>query len=325
MLLLSFIIPLYNCGQWIEHCLESIYAVDIEENKYEVIVIDDGSKDNGPQIVEEYQSKHNNLIFIRQQNSGASAARNRGLDVARGMWIWFVDADDAIISNVLKDGSDIRKAMENVDTEMIVFNYRKYYAENHIDSISVVSDQKVMDGCDNLRHGNLYLWNRLFRRAVLKNVRFVEGTKNIEDFYFDICAILPMTKVVCLPIAGYSYNQQNMVSTSRNSSKENLKKLSDDTQTIYNHMLEDLKSLSGRQRDVFLNLLWESVAGYLFSLFTFYDSGDVKSGIAFLRQKNLYPANKSANKKANLFLLLANHEQLLLITQKISRFLGIKK
>lgn len=317
MLQLSFIIPLYNCGQWIVHCLDSIYAIGMDEKDYEVIVIDDGSKDDGPQIVKEYQNKHNNLISIRQHNSGASLARNRGLNIAKGKWIWFVDADDAILPNVLDDGSILKNELYS-DAEMIVFNYQKVYSD-HIDRIEDIHEVQGFDGCEALQHSNLYLWNRLFRKSTLKDVRFVEGTKNIEDFYFDICAILPLRRVVCLPVTGYGYNQQNMSSTSRNATKENLKKLSDDTQTIYLHLLNDIKHLEGRQRDVAAGLLNGSVIGYLYSLFTRYDGKSLRDGIEFLRSNGLYPAKRTRNRKANIFRWLANKEWLLLLVQRVMR------
>lgn len=315
MINLSFIIPLYNCQEWIGQCLDSIFKILIGEDNFEVIVVDDGSRDNGANIVEQYREKHDNIVLIKQKNSGTSAARNRGLDAARGEWIWFVDADDAILPDVLADGSELRRQMDG-EAEMIVFNYQKVYSD-HIDRIEDIHEEQSVDGCEALQHGSLYLWNRLFRKSTIKNVRFLEGTKNIEDFYFDICVILPLRRVVCLPVTGYGYNQQNMSSTSRNATKENLKKLSDDTQTIYLHLLNDIKHLDGKQRDVAVGLLNNSVVGYLYSLFTRYDGKSLRDGIEFLRSNGLYPARRMENRKANVFRWLANKEWLLLLAQRM--------
>lgn len=315
MLLLSFIIPLYNCREWIGQCIDYIFRIQLGQNCYEVIVVDDGSQDDGAQIVEQYKERHENIVLIRQENHGASAARNRGLEAAKGEWIWFVDADDTVLPDVLNEDSLLRKEMGS-DAGMIVFNYQKQFAD-YADNIDNFHDVKTTDGCSLLLRGELYLWNRLFRRSTLAGVRFVEGTKNIEDFYFDICAMLPLKHVVCLPVTGYSYNQQNMSSTSRNATKENLQKLSDDTQTIYRHLLEDIKHLQGRQRDVVVSMLRISVAGYLYSLFTRYDNQSLRKGISFLRANGLYPAKRTMNRKANLFLLLANHETLFLLLHRI--------
>lgn len=317
MLLLSFIIPLYNCREWIAQCFDSIFKIQLEHGSFEVIVVDDGSRDGGVQIVEQYKQKHENIVLIRQENGGASAARNRGMEAAKGRWIWFVDADDTILPDILAKESVLRNKMEG-NADMIVFNYQKQFAD-HVERINNFREEKVVDGSCLLVRGELYLWNRLFRRSTLEGVRFVEGTKNIEDFYFDICAMLPLKHVVCLPVMGYSYNQQNMSSTSRNATKENLQKLSDDTQTIYKHLLNDIKHLQGHQRDVVTSMLRVSVAGYLYSLFTRYDSRDLRKGIAFLRANSLYPAKRTTNRKANLFLLLANHERLLILAQRLQR------
>lgn len=320
MLELSFIIPLYNCELWISQCLDSIFAIAFDDNLYEVIVIDDGSTDNSLKIVYSYSNKHKNLQILKQHNCGASTARNRGLEVAKGKWIWFVDADDTIITESLNDESDLRLSMNYETSEMIVFNYQKQYC-NHIVEIKDIISVSTLSGCEYLLQGKLYLWNRLFRYSLLKNIRFVEGTKNIEDFYFDICAILPLHHIACLPIIGYCYNQQNLSSTSRNNSKDNLRKLSEDTQTIYTHLLEDITHLQGRQKKTAVKLLNESAVGYIYSLFTRYDSKSLHNGITFLREHGLYPAKHTTNRKENLFLIVANHEWLLAIMQQILKIL----
>ena len=94
---LSFIIPLYNCGKFISQCLDSILSSKLPCSQYEVIIINDGSVDDGPQICLDYVKKHSNIFFLSQKNRGASTARNVGLDMAQGEYIWFVDGDDMIV------------------------------------------------------------------------------------------------------------------------------------------------------------------------------------------------------------------------------------
>lgn len=317
---ISFIIPLYNCERWIGQCLDSILSIEINEDNYEVIIIDDGSKDRGIQIVKGYQEKHSNIKLIRQENKGASSARNKGLEHAKGEWIWFVDADDAIITECLNRGSAIRKAMETPLSQMIVFNYKIDFGTHSDDEITFTEPRNV-EGCTYLMTGKLYLWNRLFRRKLIKDISFIEGTKNIEDFYFDICSIINLEHVVCLPVCGYLYNQQNNQSTSRNLSVNNLKKLSEDTQTIYAYLLSDLKKLNGRKAKVVSELLYFSVAGYLYSLLKFYNKQGLYNGIEYLRKVNLYPAHYTKNRKANIFLFFANNEKVLEIGNSICHFL----
>lgn len=91
---LSFIIPLYNAELYIAKCLDSILNSDINRSVYEIIIIDDGSKDNGLYIAYEYERKFDNIRVFAQQNQGQSVARNYGIKEAEGEYIWCIDSDD---------------------------------------------------------------------------------------------------------------------------------------------------------------------------------------------------------------------------------------
>ena len=95
---LSIIVPVYNVQEYLSECLESLVALDID--KYEIIVIDDGSTDNSKEVMEFYEKKYSNLINIYfQKNSGLSATRNRGINLAKGDYVVFIDSDDYIFKN----------------------------------------------------------------------------------------------------------------------------------------------------------------------------------------------------------------------------------
>ena len=93
---LSIVIPIYNDEKHLEECLESLINQEVSFDKYEIICIDDGSTDNSNLILEKYNKQIDNLTVFHQNNSGVSVARNRGLELAKGTYIWFVDADDFI-------------------------------------------------------------------------------------------------------------------------------------------------------------------------------------------------------------------------------------
>ena len=97
---LSIIIPMYNCEKYIADCLDSILESDLPKEDYEVIIINDGSKDHCPQIAQDYVSKYGHFTFLTQENQGQSVARNYGLEIAKGEYVWFVDADDKVDSKV---------------------------------------------------------------------------------------------------------------------------------------------------------------------------------------------------------------------------------
>ena len=95
--IVSFIIPAYNAADTIVRCLDSIYALSFKQEEFEVIVIDDCSTDETVSIIEDWRLKKDNLTLLKQsENHRQGAARNRGVFLAKGDYILFVDADDAV-------------------------------------------------------------------------------------------------------------------------------------------------------------------------------------------------------------------------------------
>lgn len=93
---LSIIIPMYNAEKYIVNCLDSILKSDLPNGEYEVIIVNDGSKDKSPEIAQGYVSKHNNFIYLTQENQGQSVARNNGIEKAHGEYLWCIDSDDMV-------------------------------------------------------------------------------------------------------------------------------------------------------------------------------------------------------------------------------------
>jgi glycosyltransferase involved in cell wall biosynthesis len=126
-MLVSFIIPAYNAANTIVRCLESIYRLSLKPEEFEVIVVDDCSTDNTVDVIESYRQqveggkcKVQSLTLLRQpENHRQGAARNRGVKVAKGVYICFVDADDAVTEGVVKA---IRSA-EDSNTDMTAYHY----------------------------------------------------------------------------------------------------------------------------------------------------------------------------------------------------------
>lgn len=120
--LVSFIIPAYNAADTIVRCLDSIYALSLKRDEFEVIVIDDASSDSTILVTEDYRERlrMNNLIILRQQeNHRQGAARNRGVKIANGDYICFVDADDAVTKSIL---NAILLAKET-DSDIVALHY----------------------------------------------------------------------------------------------------------------------------------------------------------------------------------------------------------
>ena len=302
---ISFIIPLYNCEQYIQKCIESILSLPIPNSEKEILVVDDGSVDRGAEITQLFSQNHPEVRLIQQTNKGASTARNRGLEEAQGKWVWFVDADDQVIWDTT-NSFPLESLLELEDTELICFNYKKEYSQALIEHTDYHSQEKI-DGVKYLyRHQSLYLWNKIFRRDAILKHRFVDGTKNIEDMYFDMKAIVDMEHVLCIPVYGYIYNQLNVNSTSRNRSLANLRKLSDDTHIIHSLIKKDIETMTGEKKDVFQFLLNISSVGYIYSLITLYPIKEIKKDLTEYRKRGLYPIKKTGIRKYDIFLLITN-------------------
>lgn len=99
---LSIIIPVYNVEKYIGRCLDSIYNQKVDEELFEVIVVNDGTPDNSVSIIEKYVDNHTNCTLVNQKNQGLSMARNNGFDKSVGNFVWFVDSDDWLIDKSIK-------------------------------------------------------------------------------------------------------------------------------------------------------------------------------------------------------------------------------
>ena len=91
-MILSVIIPVYNVEQYLRQCVDSVLNQQLQD--YEIILVDDGSKDNSVGICDEYKKTHSNVIVIHKENGGSSSARNTGMKAASGKYIVFLDSDD---------------------------------------------------------------------------------------------------------------------------------------------------------------------------------------------------------------------------------------
>jgi len=175
---LSFVVPIYGVEPYLRKCVDSLLNQDYDN--YEIILVDDGGKDGCPAICDEYASKHNNIHVIHRQNGGLSAARNSGIDAAKGEYICFVDSDDYWEPNVLKclmeqidrDNLDVlRFRWQNVRETGEAF--KPYKEENFADFSSL-----PLTGIDylNQRMGiQCYAWSFILRRELCDFERFTEG------------------------------------------------------------------------------------------------------------------------------------------------------
>lgn len=125
---ISIIVPVYNVEKYLRECLDSISL--LKAVTWEAILVDDGSTDTSGQICDEYAKQDSRFRVIHQKNAGVSAARNAGLDAAKGEWIWFVDSDDSINPDFEISNPEVLD-----DADYVLFDMRKFRDGEELNSL----------------------------------------------------------------------------------------------------------------------------------------------------------------------------------------------
>lgn len=208
---LSIILPCYNVEKYIAECLDSLYTQDIPEEAYEVICVNDCSPDGTRNIILEYQKAHPNLILIDHEvNKKQGGARNTGLKAATGEYVWFVDPDDYVEYNVIKQ---LLKQLKEKELDILFFDYIRFNSKEKIKNVPKVNvpKEEVFDGKKIFNEYNFWdvtslSWIRISKRIFLLNNQLYF----YSDFYFEdvICGIrcfLYAHSVMYFPLLVYNY------------------------------------------------------------------------------------------------------------------------
>lgn len=181
MLRLSFIVPFYNVELYIEECILSLYNQDIPWDEYEVICIDDCSPDGSRKIVEKLQAEYPTLkLLTTPENLRQGGARNMGLDIARGKYVWFVDSDDYIKPNCLKR---LLKQAEEEDLDILDFDFDSDFSKQAFIKNEKSFDSGICSGADYVfskEYGGRWSWRcscvcgGVVKYNLIKELRFRE-------------------------------------------------------------------------------------------------------------------------------------------------------
>ena len=184
MVLLSIVVPVYNTERYLKNCLDSILNQTMRG--YEIIVINDGSKDHSEQILKEYEKQYPEIVkVVYQENHGIGYTRNVGIQHSRGKYITFIDSDDAIEPNYCE--AMLKKAELN-DYDMVVCDYYDVSEENGYKkriNIANFDDTNLVEAPNLLFDINSSPWNKIYKTELLRdyNIEFPENVK-YEDVLF---------------------------------------------------------------------------------------------------------------------------------------------
>ena len=172
-LLVSIIVPIYKVEEYLDECIESI--VHQTYPNIEIILVDDGSPDRCPQLCDEWAKKDNRIKVIHKENGGVSSARNAGITLAKGEWIWFVDSDDSVEKDALADIINFA-----ADNDLVIFD-------------SKLNEQYIKDENFFSKYYFRYAFgfgpcNKLYRKSIIEDrgLKFDFQEKIGEDLLFNI-------------------------------------------------------------------------------------------------------------------------------------------
>lgn len=219
MKLFSVIIPVYNTEKYLRECLESVRKQSFSD--FEVILVDDGSRDKSPAICDEYEKKDDRFKCIHICNGGLANARNTGMHYSKGKYICFVDSDDFIDEEYLASYYSVFYNNENID--FVYSGIRKYpsnqeilppFEKNVIQSgITMIEKKPNVFSQGAIPFSVRYCFSRKF---LLKyQLIFNKDIKYAEDSPFNMSAFMYGKRVVCIEKVNYNYrSNENSITSS---------------------------------------------------------------------------------------------------------------
>lgn len=209
--LVSVVVPIYNGEKYIQRCVSCLQAQTY--SNYEVIFINDGSKDNSGKILDEIAKKDSRIRVIHKENSGVCAARNDGIMLSSGAYVYFYDVDDEITPNLLEE--NVTLAIKN-NADVVMFGFWYKLIEQNKEIINEPKHLFVGDGEDFFRQELIAVlkseilnapWNKLFRVNFLRDsgLLFDERYPIYEDIMFNVSLLKVAKNIVISPNAYYKY------------------------------------------------------------------------------------------------------------------------
>ncbi len=209
---ISLIVPIYNVEKFLSACIESIMKQTYEN--IEIILVDDGSPDNCPQICDEYAKKDERIRVIHQKNKGLSGARNTGIDNAQGEYLIFVDSDDTVEPTMVEDLYTY--AVEH-DCAIVACGRNYVFEDGQV--ICKITDEvsKVYNFADAMHEMNTFTlfdmsaWAKIYKRELFETIRFPEG-KLSEDYYiaYKLFDMAQSIGYVAKPLYNYLQRQSSI-------------------------------------------------------------------------------------------------------------------
>ncbi len=284
----SIIIPVYNVEKYIDRCLKSILEQSYE--KYEVIIVNDGSPDNSMDIIKKYTKKDKRFKAYTKENGGLSDARNYGVEQATGDVIVFIDGDDYVNPDLLLKVNEEFECSRDIDVvryqlRLVDENYNVYEQPGYLVFSNLPSTEAYK-----LLLKNVYVdvaWGYAYRKEFFTRNKFKYAKGRIhEDLGLTHLILVKANNISSIDYVGYNYVQRDGSIINSYNRKQNLRKVYD-TLFHFDNYIEILKkdsSISKENKDLLLNHLLINIVAKTKLL----EGNDVKNYIKELKKRKIY-------------------------------------
>lgn len=251
--LISVIIPVYKVEKYVEKCIQSVINQTYEN--LQIILVDDGSPDNCGKICDEYAKKDHRIEVIHKSNGGLSDARNKGLEIAKGEYIGFVDSDDYIEADMYEVLYNLLKQY-NADVSICNFytvSQGKISIKNADNGINEYNRIEILKEILLDKNIQSYAWNKLYKKELFDEIKYPIG-KKYEDIGTTFFLLEKCNKVVVTGKSEYYYiNRQDSIVNNVTEST-----ITDYIELImqrYDYIEENIKELSSYNKDYLKRIL----------------------------------------------------------------------
>lgn len=208
--LISIIVPIYNVEKYLKQCINSI--INQTYKNIEIILVDDGSPDKCGEICDEYSKKDDRIIVIHKKNGGLSDARNKGIDIANGEYLTFVDSDDFVENNYIEK---LYNSIKLNNAKIAQCGISKVNESSEIIEKLCYEESFVKTSYEILNNWygkhlieNVVVWNKMYAKELFKDIRFPVGKIHEDEFTtYKLIYFSKKVTIICNPL--YNYRQNN--------------------------------------------------------------------------------------------------------------------
>ncbi len=223
---ISVIVPMYNVENYIRKCLESLVNQTLDD--IEIIVVDDGSRDLGKNIVKEYVETYNNVKYYKKENGGLSDARNFGMKYATGEYIAFLDGDDYIDKKAYEK---MYEKAKKEDSDIVECNFYWVYGRRKKKDIGKQYEAKS----EIIEKARVVAWNKLYKREMLEEAK-IEFPKGLQyedvEFFYKLVPYIEKVSFVKEPLI-YYVQRNGSISNSKNEKTKDIFTVLDNVISFY--------------------------------------------------------------------------------------------